>query len=506
MVNLFQQVYRSLNNNPTNSIISRHLPMINDVTASYESYLLSVSQIRKKKALMSWFRTMPELTALISKVAKDIVYKYHFEPMVYGDKSRNKILKANKFAQQICLKKVMLSQVVDLLVTGEAFGWIGKIPDEVVKERIGKIINKKCWGMEQKEKDWVSDKMFMELKAEEGLSDLDGIDEDLLRPRKYRYVSSSTIEIIHDLYDIQFYNQVVGVNSVKFKPKEVVHYTLMDIDGKISGFTPVESILVQLELLRQMWQNQLSLHKNGGYPDTVFILKNVKVNDASYKRIEEQLAKYSVVETKHGNMLFTGDVDIKMLEQLDGMQFKDQGLYITGIMAFQWGVPRSSIPFIIGGTNTRDDTGGNSEKGYWRNIEFAQDIFAETMNTQLWIPHFGVKLVFDNTFPAQDVQLQTANQLRLGNIMSENNLWRGIGKQLNKFALFKELGRSDTELEDYDKIAEMEAEAQVAVGVGTNAQGSPKKANTSDDKNNENNQKRVEQDNVIARRGKPIGI
>jgi len=508
MVNTFQQVFRAINNYPGTGLVNRHLPMINKITTSYSSYLLSVSQLRKKKALMSWYKQMPELTALTNKVAKDIVYKFHFEPVNSNESGRNKIMRVNKFTQEIRLRSTMFSQVIDGLITGEAFGWIGKLTDKQLKEKISVIVGKRCWGMERKEKDWFSDRFYTEVKAEEGFADTSFIDEDLLRPRKYRSIASSTIEIVHDEYDINFYNHVVNMRQEKFMPKEIIHFPFLNVDGKPNGFTPVESVLVQLELLRQMWQNQLSLHKNGGAPDKVFILKNIKVSDPSYKRIEEQLQKYKIVENKHGNMLFTGDVAIEDLQQLDGMQFKEQGLYITGLLAMQWQIPRSSIPFIIGGTNTKDDTGGNSEKGYWRNIEFMQSIFAETMNTQLWIPHFGVRIVFDNTFPQQDVQLQTALGLRLTNIRAMDDILAKSDRQLNKAKRFRMLGITD---EDTEKAKELDWVKNIMDPTGF-AQGGKNQLgnsqiNNSDDKNNVANAKRTEQNNVISSRGmKPTGV
>ena len=138
----------------------------------------------------------------------------------------------------------------------------------------------------------------------------------------------------------------------------------MDYDGKILGFTPVESVIVQLELLRQMWQNQLAVHKNGGGPDKAIVLKNEGPDSLSFERIADQLERYKIAENKHGNWLLTGDIDIIDWNNLNEMEFKDLGLYITGIIAMLWGIPRSAIPFIVGGTNTKSDVGGDSEKAY----------------------------------------------------------------------------------------------------------------------------------------------
>ena len=380
-------------NKPYSSVVNRHIPMINSITNSLGSYLTSVSQISKKRSLMNWYKATPELNALVNKVAKDIVYRYHFEPINSRESGRNKIEKANKFAQQIGARKIMLSQVIDQLVTGEGFGWMGKLPDDVIKEKVMEISGKYGSYLEKKERKSLGNEIYTELKAVEGFADSSHVDEDLLRPRKFRCVPSTTVEVIHDEYDVLHYNHKVGTTTIQFKPKEIIHFTFMNVDGKVNGFTPVESTVVQLELLRQMWQNMLSIHKNGGAPDLLLGVENIQPNSPAYKRIEQQLEKYNIVENKHGTLLFTGKINVHELNQIDKMQFMDSGLYITGLVAMQWQIPRSSIPYIVGGTNTKDDTGGNSEKGYWRNIEISQEMYAETINSQLWIPHFGVKIV-----------------------------------------------------------------------------------------------------------------
>jgi hypothetical protein len=445
MAAALSQVFRVLNNQPTNSI-SRRMPMINEITNTLTNYLSARGQIAKKKILMNWYKRIPELTALTNKVARDVVYKWHFESLDPTKVNKNKIMRANRFAQEIELNTLFHTQMVDMLVTGEGFGWKGKLSDKQVKEVINKVLKKEIF-LEKKEKKEILDSIMREAKNFDGFSSRNFNDEDILRPRKYRNVPSTTIEIVFNQFDVLHYNHIVGIqNPIKFKPEEIIRYTLMEVDGKINGFTAVEAVLVQLELLRQMWQNQLSLHKNGGHPDKLFILENVRTNTNDYKRIEEQLLKYKLVENKHGNMLFTGKVNVEDLNQLDNMQFKDLGLYITGLVAMQWGIPKSSIPYIVEGQAKTEDKGGDSERNYWRNIDFAQTRYAETMNTQLWIPHFGVKIVFDSPFPQDDVTRQTARNMLLNNVLLENQLLATDEKQLASHVIMKKLGYVDTDL------------------------------------------------------------
>lgn len=495
-----QQLRTALNTSPMMSM-TKHLPMINSITGSYNNYLSEFGQLRTKAALIKWYKTIPELTAFVNKVAGDSVSRYHFEPVDPKNTNRNKLMAANRFSQEVVLSQAIDEQFVDALVTGEAFAWLGKITDSQLKDSIAKVIAKR--GLETKEKNLLQEMLYTEMKAVDGFSNTQGLDEDVLKPRKYRAVPSSTTEIVFDQFDIKGYNHVVGLNTIAFTPKEIVHFTLMKRDGKPNGFSPVESILVQLELLRQMWINMLALHKNGGVPDYLFTLKNVSPGSPAYKRVEEQLMKYRLVENKHGNMLFTGDVSVEMLQQLDKMQFMESGLYITGLVAMQWGIPRSSIPFIVGQANTKDDTGGNSERGYWEVVQRLQTRFADTMNTQLWIPYFGVRIVFDNPYMNLDVQRETATMSKLQNVLSMDTILMKSGKQLSLDKRLSLIGLTEEDLEEA-QVLEMEGTAS---GIGTSAQQSPSKVAKSDDKKNEDAKKKDEQTATIASQGKkPSGV
>ena len=453
----FSQVFRTVNTSPR-TYNDRSVPMLNVVHTSLSNFLSSYGQVRRKKKLMEWYKAIPELTAIVNKVARDIAYKFHFETIKPNEDGRNKIMAANKFATQVGLRRIMEEQLIDQLVTGEGFGWIGKLSQAQVAGELNKILRKEKF-LSKLEKKEVKERILGEVKFAEGFNNTDHVDEDTYKPRLYRSIASSTVEVIHDETDIRGYRQVVGaLVETLFDKKDVIRYTHMDVDGRVSGFTPVESIIVQLELIRQMWQNNLALHHNGGHPDKVFILKNEKASSPTFKKVEETLKKYNLVENKHGHMVFAGDVDVKELAQLDDMFFQNLGLYVTGVIGMQWQVPKSSLSFIVGGTNTKDDTGGNSEKGYWRNVEVMQEKFCENMNTQLWIPYFGVKLVFDNTFLHQDVQLQTATQLKLNNIISMDEILSKDDKQLSTRKRLRLLGITEIDTEKMKVDLEQSAE------------------------------------------------
>jgi hypothetical protein len=509
MVTLVSRLFTALNSRIVGPV-RVNMPMINSIATSAQNVFSEVSQTRKKRALMAWYKHIPELTAFVNKVAIDSTSRWHFTTVSPTESGRNKILKANKFAQAVVLGQTMNSQMSDMLITGDGFGWMGFLRDKDVRDKIRKSVNRSGLFLELKEKHKLFEdlysKAWTDKKQVEGFHDTSAIDEDLLRPRKYRCIASSTVEILFNQFDIFGYRQLVGTNVINFDPKEIIHFTLMKRDGKVNGFTPVEAVLVQLELLRQMWQNQLSLHRNGGSPDKIFSLENVNPNSPAFRNIEQQLSKYRIVENKHGNMLWTGKLQVHELQQLDQMQFKDLGLYITGLVAMQWGIPKSSIPYIIGSANTKENTGGNEERGYWEVVKNFQENFSEIMNTQLWIPHFGVKIAFMNPFLQMDIQNENARMIKLNNVITMDDILGRADKRLKPIKRLRLLDLTSEDVEDIPEEERMITQEQTASGMGTGAQMGEREATRSDGETNISKRKREEQANTMASAGVPTGV
>lgn len=480
-----------------------HAPMINQVYASIQGILTNYSQMARKKALHLWYEKTPELMGFINKVSRDSTSRFHFEPVGKSSSGRNRVLKAEKFAHEVKLRHIRESQFADALITGEGFGWMGKIKEEVIKSKISNLLKKEIF-METKEKNRVADDLFLQLKEKTAmLSEIEEIDEDILRPRKYRYVPSTTMEIEFDEFDVKQFHHNVGINKpIIFNPNEILHFTLMERDGKVSGFTPVLGVIMQLELLKEMWSNLLTIHKNGGSPNKIFALENVNVNSTAYQMVEKQLLEFKKSDKRHGNMLFTGKLTVQDIQEMENMQFKDSGLYITGLVAMQWGIPKSSIPFIIGGTNTKDDTGGNSERGYWEVIYSMQALFTEIENFQLWMPYFGVRIIPENPYANLDVQKQTAIMSKLNNVMTIERVFMSNGKQLKAEAKMRMVngdfaGLSEEDLED----APEQIEPQSAEGTGTSAQLSKAESTDSEDQRVTKARKRREEELSSSSRG-----
>jgi hypothetical protein len=425
------------------------VPFVNELNRGSTYTNDVVSYYNYKRKYMDYYKLVPELTAFINVVATDINEDFYFEPLEKGESGRNKIKKAETFAQNIQLKSTNMSIIIDTLMTGEGYGWKGMIDraklDKTVSDRL-------------KERGLPVTVQLKELTMK-----LNGFtDEDVLKPRKYRYVASSTMENKFDDYEITGFMQRINGNAKykEFSREEIIHFKFYDVDGRINGFTCVGSIITQLELLRFMWQNQTSIARNGGQMDKIISIEDIDINNPAYKRIETEIRKYNLNwQSRHGTLLLNGKVKVQELAQLDSMQFKEMGLYIMGVLAMQWSVPKSRISFIIGGTNNSADTGGVSELGYWHNIESFRRTYEDTINTQLFIPHFGVKFKFKDTYNHQDLLEAQKAQTDLNNVRFMNEELAKSKKTLSVEYLMNKFKLCEDDLEEYeDPIQTMQIE------------------------------------------------
>ena len=150
----------------------------------------------------------------------------------------------------------------------------------------------------------------------------------------------------------------------------------------------------------------------------------------NHKALVQTLQKYKNTRNKHGNLVFTGNVETRELSRFDkDMEFHTLAMYYTGVLALAFNMPMARVAAIIGGS-VKQNSGASdlSEAGYWRTISSAQDYWEELLNQQLFEPEFGVQIRFkrgyrnDEIKEAQrDVQgMQVATELlRLGAVKPE---------------------------------------------------------------------------------------
>jgi len=386
---------------------NKHLPLLNSLFVERFSEFNPYMADNNFKTYMKWARRSPQLMGFLGLITSDMLSdQIEFTPVEKNISGRNKVLKAKAFWDANNGIEVAEETIYDLLITGVAYNWIGILTETQIKEFCDVAVRELYPQLELKEMEYKAEQMteIITQKKREELA------------KKLRHVASSTMVMNTDEYEVKKYIQRVGVNSVEYSPREIIPFKLMPLDGKVYPYPPMEAILSEIYLLWLISKNYISYFENGGKPDSVFILPKEIAGSKNHKYLINTLTKYKKIQNKHGNMVFTGDLNIEKLMDIEQqMEHKDLGLYLVGVLAMMYGIPVSRIPFLVGKSATGGDAGGLADSGYWRRISVWQSKLEAAYNSQLWEPFFGVRMKFRRGY-LQDEVRETQNKMQMASV------------------------------------------------------------------------------------------
>lgn len=395
---------------------SRHLPLLNSLFIERFTQFNPYDQDNNFKTYMKWARRSPQLMGFLNIIATDMLSdSFDFRPI---DKSsgRNKMLKAKAFWELNRGTDVAEETIYDLLISGIGYNWLGKIDDSQLKEFCQLAVRETMPELKAQELEFKANLMVQIIKKNSSEK----------MAKKLRHIAASTVSIHTNEYEVLKYIQRVGVNTRTFSPDEILVFKLMPLDGKIFPFPPMEAILSEIYLLWLITQNYVSFFENGGKPDNVFILPKELAGSKNHKYLIDTLRKYKKIQNKHGNLVFTGELTIEKLMEIEHqMENKDLGLYLTSVLAMMYGVPVNRIPFLVGKAAAGGDSGGLADTGYWRKISVWQSKLEMTYNRDLWIPYFGVEMKFRRGY-LQDEVRETQNAMQMTSVAEQRinlGLW-----------------------------------------------------------------------------------
>ena len=389
---------------------SSSLPMLNSLFSDRFSQLSPYAEDNTFKTFMKWARKSPQLLGFLNLIATDILSdEIEFTPLEEGTSGRNKVKRARAFWDLNKGEDVTEETIYDFLLNGVGFNWVGKLTigegKEFCKEALKSILP------EIKEGE-------LEFKAEEMSNKLYAEHRDRF-VKKLRHVAASTMKINTDEHDVVDYTQRVGVNLKQFSVDEIITFKMMPFDGKVYPFPPMEAILSEIYLLWLITQNYVSFFENGGKPDNVFILPKEIAGSKNHQYLIETLKKYKKIQNKHGNLVFTGDLTVEKLMDVEHqMENKDLGLYLVSVLAMFYGIPVGRLPFLVGKAAAGGDSGGLADSGYWRKISVWQNKFEVGYNRELWGPYFGVKMKFRRGY-LQDEVRETQTEMQKVQIVEQ---------------------------------------------------------------------------------------
>ena len=462
----------------------RHLPLLNSLFLERFSKFNPNSNDNTYKTFMKWARRSPQLMGFLNIIATDMLSDgIEFIPL---DKSsgRNKIKRAEEFWGLTDGMDVAEETIYDLLINGVGYNWLGKVNDVQMKEFCSQSLKETMPEIKEGELEFKAERMVNFIKKE--------TPDKMVK--KLRHISASTMAIDSDQFNITGYVQRVGTNTKEFSVDEVLMFRLMPFDGKVYPFPPMEAILSEIYLLWLITQNYVSFFENGGKPDNVFILPKELAGSKNHQYLIDTLTKYKKIQNKHGNLVFTGDLTIeKMMEVEHQMENKDLGLYLTSVLAMMYGVPIARIPFLVGKAASGGDAGGLADTGYWRKISVWQSKMESRYNKQLWIPHFGLKMKFHRGY-LQDEVRETQNAMQMTSVAEQRirlGLWTveeagsylKIDEEIVKEAQEQKKEKEDEEMKSNMLMQNLNTDQNVQ-----NNQDNKEKAKKKQDTQNENQQ------------------
>lgn len=360
--------------------------------------------------LWTYFKYTPELIAIVRAIVEDIMSDGWFL-----DGGRNNRLKVEEFLMENNAKEQISSLLFDVMVTGDGYLYVQKISKNEVKSVLDKILNRNEIKSMIKKTD--------ETKHELGTTIFTEIekDEQIFQPKSFVNLPSSTLKAQFDKNgEVYQWIQKVGIRIQAWKDgklvesmnereqnynlEEIIHFRLLRLDGKFYGFSPMASILKEMDILANVKDYARYFFEKGGVPNYMFILANETPQSENYKAFKKTLQLFASLANKYKSMVVTGEVKAEALNKLSrDMEFRDLAKYLTQILIMAWGVPTSRLSDIGLGDRIQSRGSTISTEGYYRKISHIQDLLEDMINTKLLAP-FNVKMHFKKTYLQDEIR------------------------------------------------------------------------------------------------------
>ncbi len=385
------------------------------------SLSISSTFLADKKTLMNWIKRTPEAIGILRQISMDVVTKLNFVSInekKMGRPSKNKgrdnAAKAEKFAKDNHLKSQLRAAVIESLALGDAYIWKKKMTD---KE---------------------SNKALKETLKEFGVdieSKTSFLDEDPIGQVSLQYIASSTmdIEVNKNGTEIEAFVQRTGLNVGvgvsptglrsqplgttlgrvrRWMPNQILHYMFMKMDGKVHGFTPMQSNFPIIKTLGAIKQYHGNWFESGILPDTIFNFEDLNANSPELEKMRQSIQEW-YNNKRRGALITASKFKTDEINKWNkDMEFRMLAIYYTGVIAFSLGMPLEKIRAILGG-EIKSTTGGSDigNTDYQRNIFDIQDDWETLLNNQFFNEEFQVDLKFDRSAARDEIaEIQVIQQ------------------------------------------------------------------------------------------------
>ena len=386
-----------------------------------------------RQTLMQYVKSTPEIVAIFNAIIEDIVsdgYTLEAWEDTRGS-GKTTIAKAEKFLEDNHFKELLTSALWDALGTGDAYIWKGKVTQNSVRKMVESLV----------------DNSPVQVKSMAMKEIMTGIrlDEDIFSIRSLDVIPSSTVQIKYDHSGVIEYIQRVGMIIARFTPEEVVHIRLWRVDGKIYGFTPLQSITREIDTLTSV-KDRARYFIHGGAPPRLFNFPNETPESPSVKAFKKALMQYSATPDKYKNVVVTGElITEKLSEMKNDMEFRELAIYLTQVIVMAWQIPSSRLSDMLVAKGIRGAT--IATQGYYRKISHLQDVIQDVVNSEI-LSGFKVRLKFRKAYLEDEIQETQVMMYRTDTLSKEQGI---LGAYNKKFTLKKVLQILDVTEDDIEE-------------------------------------------------------
>ena len=348
--------------------------------------------------LWAYYKDSPETFACVNVRVEDILSNGY---VLIGEDENVK--NAQEFLDRNNWEGEGKKMLFDAHVTGDGYIYINKVNMNSLKSFVERVVE----GMEIKSEsreDFVNDIVT-------GVRDEN---PDILTPRAFRSLPSSTVKIEGTIKgDVHQYVQQVGSEWRWFLPDEIIHFKLFDLDGKLYGFTPMQTTLKEMDTITSVKDYAKYNFERSTIPHIALVFPEEIPESPNMVGIRESLREFAQNPNKQRILLLTtnekGAQKIDLASDAKDMEYRESARYHTQVIVNTWGVPPSRLPGLLLDAGVKSANIG--EDSYYASIEHYQARLENLVNSRI-LKFFNVKMKINRPYQQTEMRkMQVSKQM-----------------------------------------------------------------------------------------------
>ena len=351
-----------------------------------------------ERAIFSRLKESPEILSIFEAIIDDVIgpgASFHYVGREDGESNgEDSLRRAKKFWERN--QDTYANGMRDQLAVGDIYMYERTNDEAKVKEATRTILKNNYNFNYKNSVDMASEMAVDQMKNNTNMFEI----------KELVHVPSITVRHeINQYGDITAFTQKVAGEEVEIDADQVMHDSLMNLNGKTYGFTPFMSLFTELDMIANAKNHNAQIFDNAGVVNKIFKLPNEGPNSANFEMVKQTISKYRQLQNKHRDLVLTGEIDVEDMNGIgDTMEFQELAQYITNVLVMAWGIPPSRVGPDVGGGGGGGRATQLSHEGYFKRIKRLQRKHAAFLNEEFFEPVFNANIRFNNPDTKQEIR------------------------------------------------------------------------------------------------------